>query len=863
MIRLLPLLPAVLFLLFPSMLAAQSAVFEPYPAFDGGAMRMIVSMSGQMGIAAGNERHGLYWPGNGISNPRTRGLSFTATPVIAGRIHGERRVSASYYRDNFIAGPIISGKPVVDPTDPFFRAYRITWQQTEETDYQEWPVNLGAPGTSVGAPYFYGESQMFWVMNDLDTASMRQYNGCDPMGLEMRCLLYAPWAGDARDNTLLLQVTYLNKGQDSIRDAYAGFFMDTDLRDASNDLAGSDSARGMVYAYDGTSDIEVDGMPVALGIVMLQTPAVAAAGDSARWFSGWRKNARNIPVTAAVVPLKVPGTPISEPQLGLDQTEAWYSLLQGKGTGADVVDPLTNHPSRFWYSGDPVSGTGWLPDDGVRLSDGRTYALNPGDQRVLIAAGPIDMAPGDTQQVTFAFIAARGATPRSAVHKLRDHADFWQAEFRQRPIAAAYRSAAARSPSAESVPGQIDVNARMSGLPVDIRVEVSDRNGGVLANAALDRFSSQGDWVYRKTVTLPEIPHDGVNVSFIAEWDGESVRIPGRVSMPVSGVIDMNGAEVLEEGDGNGRISADEDAKWFPRFVNRTAFTYDIHAQSYSLPETQWLKVPALSAQATVPSAQRPWEPGMGYAMIWQDSLRLDGDSTSFRYDLIDPARNVWWERQGWIPTDSISEEWYDVLMTQVRGGSDERPGVRLLDLAALQDKWYVASIRGDAFDRRLALRDSVTGVPFFTDYGLDVFTGAAPATDGFRVVRGTIEAAGQSANPVSEADLFVFNPRHVLLARSQRTATNAVVSKPAPMPLSEWTSVRIELPESGTLRAEVYNLVGQRVKVLRDGQVPAGRHLLVWDGYWADGRAAESGMYLLRILARGSEVTRKIVVIR
>lgn len=403
----------------------------------------------------------------------------------------------------------------------------------------------------------------------------------------------------------------------------------------------------------------------------------------------------------------------------------------------------------------------------------------------------------------------------------------------------------------------------MAEVPVDMRVEVTDRRGSPLATDSLDRFFSQGEWLYRKTVTLPEARQEGVNVSFVAEWNGESVRIPGRVSLPVGGSVDMEGFIMLEEGDGNGRVAPNEDAKWYPRFVNHSIHDYDIEAQSFFMPSSAWLRAPDLRSMSTLPSAQRVWIPEYGYASLVGDSLVIQADSVGFLYDLFDPAHNVWWERSNWVQFDSTANEWYDVLMTQVRGGSDERPGVRLLDLNALVDKWYVASVSGDWHDRRLALHDSSTGVPYFTDYGLDVFRGALPATDGFRVVRGTISRAGAGAKPVTEADLFVFNPRHVLLARSQKSAGDAAVSRPSPMPLTDWTSVIVDLPEPSTLRAEVYNLIGQRVKVLRDEAVSAGRHLLVWDGYWSDGRAAETGMYLLRILARGSEVTRKIMVIR
>ena len=856
----------VCLLCLPVLLAAQEGVFNPRPVFDRSDFLMHVSLNGQIGHSPSDGDHGMYWPGSGPTEARFRGLGYTSTPVLVGRVNCALRVSASYYRDAFLNGPVFGGRPVVDPTDPVFRAYTVSYDETEETDYREWDMAIGAPRTPANEPLFYGPSQMYWLMNDLDTAAARGFNGCDPMGLEMRCLLYAPWTGDARDNTLLLQVTYINRGQERIRDAYAGYFMDVELREPLNDLPGSDSALGMVYAYQGNIDAADEGMPAAFGIAMLQTPAVPAAGDSARWFEGWKADARNIPVTAAVAPLKGSwgaGDPIKEPALGADATERWSALIQGRGSGVDVINPRTGAPSRFWYSGNPATGEGWLPKDGIRLSDGQNIPMPASDQRLLISAGPFDLAPGDTQQVTYAFIASRGATPAAAVQDLLDRAAFLKADFAGGPLARAYRSATVRPTTASSVPGQIEVNARLAGLPADLRVEVRSAGGAILANEALDRFASGTDYVYRKTVPLPSFGAEGVNVSFTAEAAGERMRIPGRVSQPVAGSVDMQGIEILEEGDDNGRIAPEDDAKWFPRFVNGTGSAYEVHAQSFVMPSSQWLHLPSLSAGGIVPSQQSPWEASFGYATLWADSLITGADSIAWRYDLFDPGRNVWWERQNWVPVDSAAEEWYDVLMTQVRGVSDERPGVRLVDLDALQDRWYVLTVSGDHYDRRLALHDSSSGVPYFEDYGLDIFRGASPSVDGFRVVRGTIARPYESANPVTGADLFVFNPRHVLLARSLKPAAAAVVSRPSPTPFRDWTSVHVELPEAGAPPAEVYNLVGQRVEVLRDETVAAARHLRVWDGYWKDGRPAESGMYLLRVIAGGGEVTRKIIVLR
>ncbi len=854
---------ATLYLFFNAQGLAQTGDFNPYPVFDGGGMRVNVAMRGQIGSDPSTRLPGWFWPGDGVSSMSSRALCYFSSPVFIGKVNGEHRVSVSHFRNSFLPGPIIGGRPADNPTDPLYRAYTITNGETASTDYREWPAALGAPAQTNGAPYFYGRKQMFWVMNDLDTAAMQANNGTLPLGLEMRCLLYEPWPGAAREDALLLQVTYINKGPVVIEDAYAGYYMDMDVRDGVSDLAGSDSLRGMVYAYDSGAGPEDEGMPVAFGLVMLQTPTISAPGERARWFAGWKQDAQNIPITAAVLPIKTSPCPIREPVTGSD-VDQWHGLMRGQGS-SDVyaINPRTGVPSRFWVSGDPVSMTGWLQSSGISLSNGQNIGQQPNDKRVLISAGPFDLAPGDTQQVTYAFIATRGASPHAAIHALRDHADFLRADFMQRPIAAAYRLAEVQQHLPATVPGQINVSARFADIPVDLNVEVSDGAGNVLIDAPLDRSSSGNDWVYGKTVSLPEAQRQGVNISFVASWDGARVRIPGRVSFPVSGSIDMDEILMLDEGDNNGRVAPDEEAIWFPRFVNRTPYSYSLFAQTYYMPDAQWLRIPAIDGNSSIPSAENRWIPSMGYNTVWDSSLITSSEIMEYRYDLYDPLMNVWWERTSTIPTDSTAGDWYDVLMTQVRGTSDERPGVRLVDLAALRDNWYVASINGSIWERTISLHDSATGVPYFTGFGLDMFSGAAPLLDGFRTVRGTITKPGINPNTATEKDLYIFNPRHVLLARSRKPAINGAVSYPSPQPLTAWTTVTMDVPEATLLRAEVYNAIGQRVKILREEFVQPGRHLLIWDGYWSDGRPADSGAYLLRIVTRSGEVTRKVMLLR
>lgn len=160
--------------------------------------------------------------------------------------------------------------------------------------------------------------------------------------------------------------------------------------------------------------------------------------------------------------------------------------------------------------------------------------------------------------------------------------------------------------------------------------------------------------------------------------------------------------------------------------------------------------------------------------------------------------------------------------------------------------------------------------IPYIADAGPDVKVLPGNSTDLPAQLQLYLNAVPQSGEfnmiyyqPVTAEDLFIFNPRHVLLARSNKPSATATMHAPTPMPFSDWTSVLIELQTEGSFRAEVYDMLGRRVKVLRDEFLPAGKHMLIWDGYWSDGRPAESGSYLLRVVAGGQPITRKLMIVR
>jgi len=62
------------------------------------------------------------------------------------------------------------------------------------------------------------------------------------------------------------------------------------------------------------------------------------------------------------------------------------------------------------------------------------------------------------------------------------------------------------------------------------------------------------------------------------------------------------------------------------------------------------------------------------------------------------------------------------------------------------------------------------------------------------------------------------------------------------PNPFNPSVAFSVSLPVSVHLKAEVYNVLGQRVEVLANRQMPQGQHRLVWNAH-----GCASGVYFLR----------------
>jgi hypothetical protein len=78
------------------------------------------------------------------------------------------------------------------------------------------------------------------------------------------------------------------------------------------------------------------------------------------------------------------------------------------------------------------------------------------------------------------------------------------------------------------------------------------------------------------------------------------------------------------------------------------------------------------------------------------------------------------------------------------------------------------------------------------------------------------------------------------------------------PNPVRSEATFVYDLPESGTVRLEIFDLLGRKVATVANRRRSAGRH----EATWSVGDVS-SGVYLARFNAAGRSIVRKIVVVQ
>ena len=83
------------------------------------------------------------------------------------------------------------------------------------------------------------------------------------------------------------------------------------------------------------------------------------------------------------------------------------------------------------------------------------------------------------------------------------------------------------------------------------------------------------------------------------------------------------------------------------------------------------------------------------------------------------------------------------------------------------------------------------------------------------------------------------------------------------PNPFNPFTTISYDLPEQTHIRLSIYNVLGQLVITLMDGEQDAGHYQVVWDGKDSHDQTVASGIYFYRISTSAFAQSKKMVLLK
>lgn len=354
-------------------------------------------------------------------------ICYNAGIWIAGKVAGEVRTAAADYNVEYQPGLILPDGNADNPDDPKYRVYKVHkdypdgYPALDIDPWSDWPADQGAPVNPDGSIKWYGDEQLYAVMNDLDVNLHNIAYHTMPIGIELHLLVFAFDRPGALGNTLFFEYTVINKGKDDLTDAYIGVWSDVDNGDANDDLVGYDMERGMGYCYGGKPiDATYGDRPPALGFDFFRGPMVPSPGDTVKLPDGSMYPNKKVLDASAFVKYYNPHPIFRDPRYSAAGAIELYNYLAGlKSDGSPWIDPTTGQVSTFLNTGDPVRGTGWLS----------TMEAPPQDIRLLISTGPFTLAKGDTQVIVAGVVIGQGNNRLSSIEVLRFYDKFAQAAY--------------------------------------------------------------------------------------------------------------------------------------------------------------------------------------------------------------------------------------------------------------------------------------------------------------------------------------------------------------------------------------------------------------------------------------------------
>lgn len=83
------------------------------------------------------------------------------------------------------------------------------------------------------------------------------------------------------------------------------------------------------------------------------------------------------------------------------------------------------------------------------------------------------------------------------------------------------------------------------------------------------------------------------------------------------------------------------------------------------------------------------------------------------------------------------------------------------------------------------------------------------------------------------------------------------------PNPFNSKTNINFILDEPGHVYLSVYNITGQKIVDLLNGNFPAGKYFSYWDGKDDSGNKLASGVYIIRLNVGNHSLSKPVIFMK
>jgi hypothetical protein len=127
-----------------------------------------------------------------------------------------------------------------------------------------------------------------------------------------------------------------------------------------------------------------------------------------------------------------------------------------------------------------------------------------------------------------------------------------------------------------------------------------------------------------------------------------------------------------------------------------------------------------------------------------------------------------------------------------------------------------------------------------------------------------TITGVFQDGNQfMAEVEILLDADALPKMAAEESLPTEYSLGVNKPNPFNPSTVIEFSLPQTSSVKLEIFNVMGQKVRTLVNAELSAGYHAVEWHSTNDEGRAVANGIYFYRLEADDFVQTRKMILLK